>query len=143
MTAEFLSPLRAEQLSAHTWILTDDLHFLSARYPGVFVAPRGFQTDFASIPLVVGSLIPKTGAYNRVGVIHDAGYMNALVTEHGERIFTVKQVADNLFAEGLEAVGVPAWRRFLMVRAVRLFGDPLGHPLAENRNGLFSQTRLA
>jgi hypothetical protein len=120
-----------EQIGPHRWILLADLAFYSRRYPGLFVAPRGFQTDFASIPLLAGTVLPKTGAYNPVAVIHDAGYMNALLTEMGSRIYTVKQVADTLFAEGLEAVGVPWWRRALMVRVVRWFGDPLGHPGAD------------
>jgi hypothetical protein len=128
--ATFLTPLRAEQIGSHRWLLIDDLQFYSEKYQGVFIAPRGFQSDLASVPNILGSLIPKTGAYNPVAVIHDAGYMHALVTKNGIRIHTVKHVADNLFAEGLKAVGVGFLRRRMMTRMVRLFGDPAMHPLA-------------
>jgi hypothetical protein len=130
MTAQFLTPLRVEKIGPRRWLLIDDLLFHSARYDGVFVAPRGFQSDFASIPSLMGSLFPIVGSYDPVAVIHDAGYMHALATQNGTRIHTVKHVADNLFAEGLKAVGVGFLRRRLMTRMVRLFGDPLTHPLA-------------
>jgi hypothetical protein len=128
--AQFLTPLRVEKIGPRRWILIDDLLFQSERYEGVFVAPRGFQTDLASIPALLGSLFPIVGSYDPVAVIHDAGYMHALVTQNGIRIHTVKHVADNLFAEGLKAVGVGFLRRRLMTRMVRLFGDPAQHPLA-------------
>jgi hypothetical protein len=131
----FLTPLRVEKIGPRRWMLTDDLHFASVRYDGVFVAPRGFQCDFASIPSILGSLFPIVGAYDPVAVIHDAGYVHALITRSGTRIHTVKHVADNLFDEGLRAVGVGFLRRRLMTRMVRLFGDPLAHPLAANRLG--------
>lgn len=132
MTPAFLTPLRVEQVGPHRWRLLEDLLYRSVKYPGVFVAPAGYETDFASIPRIIGSLIPKDGIYNKVGVIHDAGYNNMLRTMDGVRIFTTKQVADNLFAEGLKAVGVNPVTRFLMVQAVRRFGDPDG-PTAEMR----------
>jgi hypothetical protein len=128
MTAKFLDPLRVVQIGPHRWRLLADLRFYSAQYRGVFIAPTGYECDFASVPRILGSLIPKTGGYNCVGVIHDAGYTNNLVTADGQRIFTVKQVADDLFAEGLKAVGVNWFQRVLMVQAVRRFGDPEGHP---------------
>jgi hypothetical protein len=130
MTAQFLTPLRIEKIGPRRWMLIDDLKFHSERYDGVFVAPRGFQSDFASIPGVLGSLFPIVGSYDPVAVIHDAGYMHALTTLSGTRVHTVKHVADNLFAEGLKAVGVGFLRRRLMTRMVRLFGDPAVHPLA-------------
>jgi hypothetical protein len=129
-TAQFTTPLEIRKIGPRRWMLINDLHFQSERYWGTFVVPRGFQTDFASIPSVLGSLFPIVGAYDPVAVVHDAGYMHALTTLSGTRVHTVKHVADNLFAEGLEAVGVGWLRRRLMTRMVRLFGDPLTHPLA-------------
>ncbi len=136
--SKFLTPLKVEQIGARTWMLTDDLAYLSDRFRGIFIAPSGFQTDFASIPRGVWNLVPKEGIYNKVGVIHDAGYVNALLTSEllsmdgpRKRVFTVKSVADDLFEEGLKAVGVNRFQRWLMVLAVRKFGDPDGHPLAK------------
>lgn len=111
-------------------MLTDDLKFYSAKYRGVFIAPRGFQHNLASIPQIVQSLIPKVGKWDKGSTIHDAAYGNALTTEDGRRIFCVKRVADDLFYEGLKAEGVNGLLAWMMHRAVKIGGDPLGHPLA-------------
>jgi hypothetical protein len=129
MEAKFLTPLLYEPLSRSRWILTDSLVFRSEKYRGKLIAPRGFQTDFASIPRIVQWLFPKRGPWDLAAVIHDAAYSNALMTENGERIFCIKRVADDLFSEGMKAEDVSGWRVRSMTRTVRIFGDPLGHPL--------------
>lgn len=133
MTARFLTPLRMETIGVRSWMLVDDLVFHSERYQGVVIAPRGVQTDLASIPRVLWSLVPKVGAHDKAAVIHDGGYAHYLVTEGGERIHTVKHVADALFYEGMRAEGVSGFIAGVLYHAVRLFGDPLAHPLAANR----------
>lgn len=111
-------------------MLIDDLKFYSAKYRGVFVAPRGFQHNFASIPQFAQSLVPKVGLYDKAAVIHDGAYGNVLVTEDGKRIFCIKTVADDLFYEGMRAEGVNRLLAWMMYRLVSIAGDPDGHPLA-------------
>ena len=136
MIAQFLTPLRTETLGPRRWILTDDLRFYSEQYRGIVVAPRGFQTDLASIPRLAWVLFPKVGNQDWAAVIHDAGYGNALVTQHGDRIFAVKKVSDDLFLEGMLAHGVSRFAARWMYRAVHLFGNPKGHPLANALPGV-------
>jgi hypothetical protein len=126
----FLSPLRMETIGDRRWLLIDDLIFQSAKYRGIVVAPRGFQTDLASIPRLAWTFVPKVGKWDFAACVHDAGYGNALVTEHGDRIFAVKAVSDTLFLEGMHAQGVNGFLAQFMYRAVSLFGNPEGHPLA-------------
>lgn len=135
MRAEFLSPLRTEKIGPRRWLLIDDLLYRSAILPGVFIAPRGFQTDLASIPRPFWVMFPKVDVWDHIAVIHDAAYGNALMTQGGERIFLVKLWADRLFAEGLQVAGVGNPRRALMYRLVSWFGDPLGHPLNQEAHG--------
>ena len=40
------------------------------------IVPRGFETDFASIPRTARLLIPKLGRYNKAAVIHDYLYQS-------------------------------------------------------------------
>lgn len=127
---EFLTPLRTETIGERTWILTDDLQFYSAKYRGIVIAPRGFQTDLASIPRAAWVLFPRVGLQDAASVIHDAAYSNALVTVQRDRIFTVKKVADDLFREGMQAKDVNGFAVRVMYRTVKLFGNPDGHPLA-------------
>ena len=132
MSAKFLTPLRFEKVGAQSWLLTDDLVFRSMKLPGLFIVPRGFQTDLASIPRIAWAIFPKEDLYDPAAVLHDGGYGNALKTPGDERIFLVKEWCDSLFLEAMLAVGVPPWRANLMYRAVRRWGDPVGHPLADN-----------
>src|SRR5688572_157944 len=139
MTAAFLTPLRTEKIGPQRWLLTDDLLFRSVILPGVFVAPRGFQTDLASIPRIAWVLFPKVDIWDRPAVIHDAGYGNALMTEHGDRIFLIKHWGDKLFREALSVEGVSALKARFMYRFVSLFGDPKGHPLAAHREPIMPE----
>jgi hypothetical protein len=132
--AAFLSELEVRKIGERTWMLLSDLIFYSELYQGIFIAPRGFQTNFASIPQVAFALCPPIGWYDYAAVIHDAGYVNALVTPENERIFTIKAVVDNLFFEGMAAKHVNPFVRQAMYQAVKAFGDPDGHPLALNRS---------
>lgn len=138
MPARFLTPLRVEKIGERTWLLTDDLVFESVRYPGRVVAPRGLQTNFASVPRVLWAIAPPVGNYDKAAVIHDGGYGNALVTERGEPVFTVKAVADAWFFEGMEAEGVGPWTARSMYAAVRLFGNPDGHPLRRDGTRVYA-----
>src|SRR3989304_8532658 len=99
MCARFLSSLRTEKIGAQYWLLIDDLIFYSKKYNRIFIAPRGTQTDLASIPWFIQFIFSKVGKYDRAAVIHDGGYGNYLVTEDGDRIFCIKKISDNLFNE--------------------------------------------
>lgn len=83
----------------------------------VVCVPAGFETDFASIPWGLRNLFPALGPWGRPAIIHD--WLYATRGEAGR--FTRLQ-ADRIFAEAMEVVGVPAWRRVLMFRAVRMGG---------------------
>lgn len=132
MDAAFLTPLRVEKIGAQTWLLIDDLQFQSVTLDRVVVAPRGFQTDFASIPRYLWSVFPKTSRWDQAATIHDGGYAGALTDLNGERISVTKKQADQLFLEGCKAEGVNTVIAYIMYWMVRLFGDPIDHPLAEN-----------
>jgi hypothetical protein len=128
----FLTPLRTEKIGPYRWILLDDFHFQTKRLNGILVTPRGFQTDLASIPLRLGSIIPRVGAWDWPSIPHDAGYGNSLVTINGERIHLIKELCDLIFYDGLICVGVRENLARTMYDAVRLFGDHQGHPLAKH-----------
>jgi hypothetical protein len=133
LSPAFLSPLRTEKLAAQRWLLIDDLVYRSALLRGLFVAPRGFQTDFASIPRPLWAVFPKEDRYDQAAVIHDAAYGHALQTPGGDRIELVKVWADRLFYEAMRVNGVPMLQAWSMFRAVHVFGNPHAHPLAANR----------
>ena len=133
MSAAFRNPLRVEKIGPHRWLLIDELIFYSEDLHGLLVAPRGFQTDFASIPRFFWTLFPPVDVYDPAAVMHDAAYASALHTFGGDRMYLGKELADKLFREALKVCGVSGFKAWLMYRAVSMFGDHHGHPLAANR----------
>jgi len=75
--------------------------------------PKGFKTDFASVPRMFWTIFPPDGIWSQAAVLHDYNY-------------TVKKRSrkdcDNIFLESMQVLGVPIITRRLMFRAVRSFG---------------------
>ncbi len=128
----FLTPLRFEKVGPQSWLLIDDLEFASDALDRVVIAPRGFQTDLASIPRFLWAVFPKVDKWDAASVIHDAGYAGALTNTDGDRITLTKYQCDRLFLEGCRVLQVNGFIAWLMYGMVRLFGDKADHPLAAN-----------
>ena len=75
--------------------------------------PKGFQTDFASIPRVFWSILPPDGRYSQAAVLHDFLYHTKT---------RPRKACDDIFLEAMEVLGVAWWKRKTMHQAVRLFG---------------------
>lgn len=94
------------------WVLLKDL-----RYSGKtqnFMVPRGFITDFASVPQPLMWLIPSTGAWTLAAVLHDW-----LCTEGLRRSYVTSRDADGIFRRVMRELGVPWLVRWLMWTGVR------------------------
>lgn len=90
------------------------------------MAPEGTETDLSSIPRIFWTLFPPVDDYDPAAVIHDAGYNNKLQTIMGRRVFTTKEVADNLFFEAMISLGVDKDRAKAMYDMVKRYGKPDG-----------------
>jgi hypothetical protein len=79
----------------------------------IHVPPR-FVTDFASVPRMLWWLFPPYHEhYGKAAVIHDFLYVIGL----GDRKW-----ADKEFLAAMKVLKAPAWKRYTMYWAVRLFG---------------------
>ena len=98
-----------------TWVIRRDFGYeIGAEGSGDTVdVAVGFQTDFASIPWLLRTFLPKWGRYGNASVIHDWLYW----TQTRDR-----DEADSIFLEAMEVLGVGAIKRGLMYGAVRAFG---------------------
>jgi hypothetical protein len=76
--------------------------------------PAGFETDFASVPRFFWRILPPWGRYGKAAVVHDYLYGSHACT---------RERADEIFLEAMTVLGVPAWKRNVMYRAVRWFGQ--------------------
>jgi hypothetical protein len=91
--------------------------------------PAGFVTDLASIPRLVSGLLPPDGPWAKGAVIHDFLYATAGTGVFGGKRWITRPAnysrkeADDVFAEAMKVLGVPAWRRSVIHAAVRLGGQ--------------------
>lgn len=112
----FLSPLRVELADedAGLWRLTQALHYQSDHLNGHrVVVPEGFCTDFASVPRLPIIYLATADTAHAPAVVHDWLYTSGDLP---------RRIADKIFLEAMEAVGVPWLRRQAMYAAVRLMG---------------------
>ena len=124
----FLNSLRVELAdeSAGLWRLTQALHYQSDIAGRRVVVPKGFCTDFASVPRLPIIYLATADTAHAPAVVHDWLYTSGEVR---------RSAADRIFLEAMEAVGVPWLRRQAMYAAVRLMGgrhyrsDPPDPPL--------------
>ena len=75
--------------------------------------PKGFVTDFASVPRVFWVLLPPDGRYTQAAVLHDFLYFTQQYT---------RRQADRIFLEAMAVLGVWWIRRRTMWLAVRACG---------------------
>ena len=77
--------------------------------------PVGYRTDFASIPRIFWRILPPAGPYGKAAVIHD------WLCDVEPKLCDYLTAAD-VFGEAMDVLGVPKWKRSLMVWAVKGFG---------------------
>lgn len=120
LKAEFLNPLRAEQLDHKRWRLLEDLRYISAYARTLFVVPSGFVTDFASVPRLPFVYLFAGNTAHRPAVVHDWLYQL-----HPPGI--TRSDADRIFLEAMSAERLDVPRRYLMWIGVRLFAGSSWH----------------
>jgi hypothetical protein len=81
------------------------------------IVPKGFVTDFASIPRPLWALVggPADGRYRKIAVIHDYLYRT-------KGLATRKQ-ADDVLLEGMKFSGCSWWQRTIIYSGVRVGGS--------------------
>lgn len=101
------------------WMLDQSLTYVDTVGTTTYTALPGFITDFASVPRVFWSWLPKAGEYSPAAVIHDWIYFWG-VDDAGEPV--TRGEADAVFRRAMADLGVPWARRWAMWSAVRLGG---------------------
>lgn len=97
------------------WELQEKLRY-SANDGRLISIPKGFISDFASIPKFFRRLYqPATGKHRRAALVHDYLYRTPTVD------FT-KEESDNIFLEIMKADGVSSFNRYVLHKAVAIFG---------------------
>ena len=114
--SKFTTPLIVEQIDGNNWRIVEEFEYcIGSKDSGdVITVPKGFITDFASIPRPFWSIIGHpAGKYGKAAVIHDYLYRNGIGT---------RKKADQIFLEGMKVLKVNVIKRNIMYYAVRIFG---------------------
>lgn len=104
--------LVVKAVDATHWQLMDDFYFEG------LVVPKGFITDFASIPQFLWSILPPTGSYTKAAVLHDYLYKN------GYSIGFNRKSCDDMFLSAMQDLNVGFFTRKTLYYGVRMFGVP-------------------
>ncbi|UHG90119.1 DUF1353 domain-containing protein [Spirosoma oryzicola] len=105
---------------ADRWVLVQSVTFMTKA--GKVTVPRGYTTDFASVPMLLWGFFPPIGRHNRATLLHDWWYDNRLFEEVvGQR--QARRLADEQLYEQLKAVEPrKPIRNYCMYLACRWFG---------------------
>jgi len=98
-----------------TWIILSNFGYeVGSEGSGDVINVKiGTYTDFASIPRLLWSVLPRWGKYGHAAVIHDWLYWDQS---------RCRVDADKILLEGMEVLDVPGWQRHAIYYAVRWFG---------------------
>jgi hypothetical protein len=95
------------------WRVDSTLLYTSDVAKQAVIVPRGFITDFSSVPRLPLAYLLAGETAHEAAVVHDYLYESKMVS---------KKMADDVFLEAMQDSGVSWWRRKLMWAAVAAFG---------------------
>ena len=116
---QFVTFLSASPLAdGQYWFLTEPLRYDLADTGIMVTVPRGFVTDFTSIPRPFWTLLPRWGKYGAPAVVHDFLYWDQRCTrEQADQIMKIAMGENQvgwfrrgLIHRGLRWGGALAWR---------------------------------
>lgn len=113
MTAEFPVTLKVEQIDDSHWRLLENFVYHSDFLNKWITVPKGFVTDFASVPRIPVAFWLTGNTAHAAAVVHDWLYTMQ---------FTTRYEADNVFYEACAITGIPLWRRSAMYAGLRVGG---------------------
>jgi len=87
---------------------------------GTILVPKGFDTDFASIPAIFRVVLSPTGSYRKAAVIHDFMYWFRTLGAGGPPLS--REIADTVFYDAMTDEGVSGPLRAVVYRGVRVGG---------------------
>lgn len=111
--AVFLTDLDVRVISGGKFILLSTFVYKDRDTQGVIKVPKGFKTDFASIPRIMRWFITGQDDTRKPAVVHDYLYSKGA----GRRID-----ADRIFLSALDVAGVSCIKRYICYLGVRIGG---------------------
>lgn len=114
--SSFTRPLIVEVPDKGNDIVAEPFHFWRGDDEATgehITVPKGFRTDYASVPRVLRSFLSPKKKIAKPAVIHDYLYSTGSVS---------KKEADTIFLEAMKVNKVNPIKRFVYYQAVNIFG---------------------
>ncbi|PKN19154.1 MAG: hypothetical protein CVU71_08895 [Deltaproteobacteria bacterium HGW-Deltaproteobacteria-6] len=109
------SPTVQPFLNNRDWILVRNLEY-SIGNSGVKISvPKGFVTDFASVPRILWPILSPYENYSRAAIVHDYLYWTQKCT---------RKQADNIFLMAMKESSVSKRKCYTVYQGVRKGGEP-------------------
>lgn len=109
------SPMLQPFADGEDWMLESPMIFKAGkRNPLILIVPRGFVTDYASVPRPLRLLLPREGTYGNAAVLHDYLYWRQDCT---------REQSDNIMVIAMMEAGVSESTLRALQLGVRLGGQ--------------------
>ena len=109
-----ITELKTTPIDDKYWLVNEEYRYQTSK--GLVVVPKGFRTDYASVPRIFRNIINSYGKHGRAAVVHDWLYSNQC------KINITREEADKIFLEIMVEWNVKKYKRILMYVLVRMFG---------------------
>lgn len=126
--SSFTTPLRVEPIDDKFWKILETFEYHVGDLDSGFLVrvPKGYTTDFATVPRFLWNIVPPWGTYGKACVVHDYlldnGHQIIKADKVGERLSTVtRKKVDKIFLEAMEVLEVNYVLRYAMYAAVRVY----------------------
>ena len=119
----FLGDLLVKYIDGELWQVVEGFSYRIGDPNGrAYVrVPKGFITDFASMPLGIVFKSPG-GKWDKPAVVHDVCYKRGYVDTDRTRKTITRKDADDIFKEAMAVAGVHWFARQIIYAGVRLGG---------------------
>jgi len=88
---------------------------------GGIIIPKGYRTDFASVPRFLWPIFPPHGRMANAAILHDYMYDNR-INESLWGQYQARIIADDLFLIECIKEAVPVWQAIFIYYMIRAFG---------------------
>jgi hypothetical protein len=118
--SSFTKPFKVKvhnvSLKDNPFEVDEAFEFYSEKYNGYIIQiPKGYRSDFASVPRMFWGIVPPVGSYSKACVIHDW-----LITNKDEHDFNINEI-NNILKECMQVLGVSRVEIFLIYTSVNTF----------------------
>ena len=96
------------------WVLLEDMDYQIGNSQFTIVVPKGFVTDYASVPQMLWGALSPHDNYSRAAVVHDYLYWTQICT---------RPQSDNIMQIAMKESEVPKWKQIAVYGAVSLLGQ--------------------